>query len=107
MRWAAIRKPMAALRVGVGGERQDRRWGALVGLGAGWATITDFPAAVPAVLLALVTVWHAWPLGRRRALRVLTAMTVSALACAGVLMVYQYACFGSPFHIAYSSESTY
>ncbi len=34
-------------------------------------------------------------------------MTVCALACAGVLMAYQWACFGSPFHIAYSSESTY
>ena len=96
-----------ALRIGAGDEQQDRRWGALVGLGAGWATITDFPAAVPAVLLAIVTAWHAWPLGRRRALRILGVMTVSALACAGVLMVYQYACFGSPFHIAYSSESTY
>jgi uncharacterized membrane protein (GlpM family) len=32
---------------------------------------------------------------------------VSALACAAVLMAYQYACFGSPFHLAYSSEIGY
>jgi hypothetical protein len=34
-------------------------------------------------------------------------MTASALACAALLMVYQYACFGSPLHLAYSSEPGY
>jgi hypothetical protein len=33
-----------------------------------------------------------------------TALALGALACAAVLMAYQYACFGSPFHLAYSSE---
>lgn len=97
----------AAMRVGTDPPSRDARLGALVGLGAGWATISEFPAAVPAVLLAALTAYHAWPLGRARALRILGAMTLTALSCAGVLMVYQYACFGSPFHLAYSSESTY
>ena len=39
--------------------------------------------------------------------RVLGALDRGALACAAVLMAYQYACFGSPFHIAYSSEQGY
>jgi hypothetical protein len=81
--------------------------GATIGLGAGWATISEFPAAVPAVLLAGVATYLAWPLGRERAMRILGAMVVTALACAAVLMTYQYACFGSPFHLAYTSEPEY
>jgi len=96
-----------AFLVGARDDRRDLRHGALVGVCAGWATISEFPAAIPAVLIALVTVVHAWPLGRDRAVRIVGVMTVCALACAGVLMAYQWVCFGSPFHIAYSSESTY
>src|SRR5262249_53512219 len=44
---------------------------------------------------------------RARAVRILGALTLSALACAAVLMAYQYACFGSPFHVAYASEIGY
>jgi hypothetical protein len=69
--------------------------------------VSDFPAAVPAVLLAGLTAVNAWPLGRARAMRILAALTIGAVACAAVLMAYQYACFGSPFHIAYSSEQGY
>ncbi len=86
-------------------ESRDRRHGLLVGLGAGWATVSEFPAAVPAVLLAGWTLASAWPLGRRRAFRLVAAMTGGAVASAVVLMLYQWACFGSPFHLAYSSES--
>jgi hypothetical protein len=86
---------------------RDIRLGALVGFSAGWATVSEFPAAIPAVLLALLAAIHAWPLGRARAWRVLGALTASALACAAVLMAYQWACFGSPFHVAYASEIGY
>ena len=78
--------------------------GATVGLTAGWATVSEFPAAVPAVALALWTAASAVALGEKRARRILLSMTAGAVACAAVLMAYQYACFGSPFHLAYSSE---
>ena len=97
----------AAMRIGAAGPSRDIRLGAIVGFGAGWATVSEFPAAIPAVLLALLTAVNAWPLGRARALRVLGALTLSALVCAAVLMAYQYACFGSPFHLAYTSEIGY
>ena len=97
----------AAVRIGRADESADRRLGAIVGLGAGWATVSEFPAAVPAVLLAGLAVVHAWPLGRARAVRVLGALAGGALACAAVLMAFQYVCFGSPFHLAYSSEQGY
>ena len=83
---------------------RSTRDGVVVGACAGWATVSEFPAAVPAVLIALLTAANARRLGRAQAIRVVTAMAASALACAAVLMAYEYACFGSPFHLAYSSE---
>ena len=91
----------------VGGHHSDARQGAIVGLAAGWATVSDFPAAVPAALIAGLGALRAWPLGRPRATRVLGPLALGALSCAAVLMAYQYACFGSPFHLAYSSEQGY
>ena len=48
----------AALRIGRADESADRRLGAIVGLGAGWATVSEFPAVVPAALLAGLAVVH-------------------------------------------------
>lgn len=78
--------------------------GLAVGLAAGWATVSEFPAAVPAVILALWSGTRAVALGRARAVRIVGAMTGGALGCAALLMAYQYVCFGSPFHLAYASE---
>src|SRR5262249_23324296 len=83
----------------------DDVWlGIAVGAGGGWATVSEFPAAVPAALIAAFATLNAWRLGGHRAKRMIVAVVVSALACAACLMAYQYACFGSPFHIAYTSE---
>src|SRR5206468_6511717 len=82
----------AAMRIGTADASRDVRLGALAGFGAGWATVSEFPAAIPAILIALLTAVQAWRLGRARATRILAALTVSALACAGVLMAYQWAC---------------
>jgi hypothetical protein len=89
----------------VPGARRDRANGWVIGLGAGWATVSEFPAAVPAVLLAAWTLLNVRRLGPARAVRIVGTMTAGALLCALVLMAYQFACFGSPFHIAYSSEA--
>jgi MFS family permease len=86
---------------------RDWRDGVLAGLCAGWATVSEFPAAIPAALIALLTAVTAWNRRRERALATVGAMTIAALACAAALMTYQYVCFGSPFHIAYSSEEGY
>ena len=76
----------------------------VVGIAAGWATVSEFTAAIPAAVLAVYAAVNAWPLGRARALRSIGVLAAGATICAVVLMAYQYACFGSPFHIAYSSE---
>ncbi len=78
--------------------------GLAVGVGGGWATVSEFPAAVGAALIAALAARHAWRLGRDRFVRITAAIVVGALACAAILMAYQYACFGSPFHVAYTSE---
>jgi hypothetical protein len=80
------------------------RLAALAGVSAGWATIAEFPAAIPAAIIAVWAGARAWPLGRDAVSRVVGALAAGALACAAILMAYQYACFGSPFHLAYSSE---
>lgn len=77
----------------------------IVGVSAGWATVSEFPAAVPAVLLAGWVVLSTASQGMPRALRIAAWLSTGALAAAAVLMAYQYLCFGSPFHLAYSSES--
>jgi hypothetical protein len=89
------------------GPYGDVSLGLMIGACAGWATVSEFPAAVPAVLIAGLAAVHTWPLGRARAIRVLGALALAALASAAVLMAYQYFCFGSPFHLAYSSEEGY
>jgi hypothetical protein len=83
--------------------RSNLKLAAAAGVSAGWATVAEFPAVIPAVMIALWASWRAWPLGRK-GLRIVTALALGALACAAVLMAYQYVCFGSPFHLAYSSE---
>ena len=98
------RRGSSAAIAGATAPGSDWRTGATVGLAAGWATVSEFPAAVPAVMLALWTAATAVALGKERARPILLSMTVGAAACAVVLLAYQYACFGSPFHLAYSSE---
>lgn len=85
-------------------DKRDRGHGLIVGLGAGWATVSEFPAAVPAVMIALWVLSSALRLAMPRAKQIVGSMAVGATLCASVLMLYQYLCFGSPFHIAYSSE---
>jgi hypothetical protein len=81
--------------------------GGAVGFSAGWATITEFPGAIPAVLLALLAMVCVWPHGRRATAMTAVRLAAGALACAGLLMAYQYACFGSPFHVGDASEQAF
>jgi hypothetical protein len=73
-----------------------------VGLAAGWATVTEFPAAPAAVILALLVIAIAWPSGSERFTRVVTGVAVGALPCIIVLGVYNLLLFGSPFKLGYS-----
>jgi hypothetical protein len=92
----------AAIAVqGVHSLRRHFLLGAAVGLAAGWATVTEYPAAPAAVILALLVVAHAWR-SRRNVQHVLAGVSAGALVCVVILMSYQYRAFGSPFRIGYS-----
>jgi hypothetical protein len=78
--------------------------GGLVGLAAGWATVSEFTAALPAGLvvgLAAVHVWNRAPVRRARAL---VAVAAGASACGIVLLAHNIAAFDSPFELGYSHE---
>ena len=73
-----------------------------VGLAAGWATVTEFPAAPAAAIIALLVIAFAWPSGSGRLTRVATGVAVGALVCIIVLAVYNLLVFGSPFKFGYA-----
>lgn len=74
-----------------------------VGLSAGWAVVTEFPAAIVAVMLAIAVLVR---LPRTDTLGWLGAVGMLVLGALGpglVLATYNQLAFGSPFHLAYSS----
>ncbi len=92
-----------ALRLrGDGSHGGDLFSGLILGLTAGWATVTEYPSAPASAMvagLALALVWKSGPLRRWRVFGIFTA---EASLCLAALMAYQYAAFGSLFHPSYS-----
>jgi hypothetical protein len=73
----------------------------LVGATAGWAVVTEYPAAPAAAILAVLAIAHARCEGWERARRVGTGMIAAALAALLVLGAYNAAAFGSPVRVSY------
>jgi|HubBroStandDraft_6_1064221.scaffolds.fasta_scaffold00068_37 hypothetical protein len=73
-----------------------------VGLAAGWATVSEYPAAPAAVVLACFALSQAWPRGRAARLRTAAGVGAGALPCLIVLMLYLHAAFGSIFRPSYA-----
>jgi hypothetical protein len=86
-------------------HRRDLLLGATVGFLGGWATITEYPAAVPAAIIAVFALANVWPSGLGRCLRVAIAVAATALACVAVLLSYNTAAFGSPLALGYANEA--
>jgi hypothetical protein len=82
--------------------RRDFLWGVAVGLSAGWATVSEYPAAPASVILAVFALAQVWQGGWPRRWRTVAGISVGALACIAVLMVYQYRAFGSALHPSYA-----
>jgi hypothetical protein len=68
-----------------------------VGLCAGWAVVTELPAAPAAAILA------AFALARGRSLFTAVGVAAGAVSCAAVLLIYNSAAFGAPLHLGYQS----
>jgi hypothetical protein len=101
------------------GERTGRArltpaW--IIGLSGGWAVVTEFPAAIPAVFIGLLAIdarlkgshstgeRSASLSGERDLVPVIARIAVGVAIAAGPLLVYNTLAFGSPFHLGYSSE---
>lgn len=83
-------------------SRREFGGGLAVGLAAGWATVTEYPAAPPAVILAFFALRQIWDRGPSGRWRTAVGIATGAGFCLFVLMGYQYAAFGSPFQLGYS-----
>jgi len=70
-------------------------WAFAVGLSAGWATVTEYPAAPISALLAIFALIIAWPKGASVRWRVALGVGSGALICVCVLFGYLYAAFGA------------
>lgn len=92
----------SALKVSAGSNsRGDFLWGLAVGLAAGWATVTEYPAAPAAAILAVLALSQAWPRGGAARWRVASGVGLGAAICVIVLLSYLHAAFGT-FRPSYS-----
>ena len=78
--------------------------GFIVGVLAGWATVTEYPAAPASAMLALFALARVWDSGWPRRLRVAGGVAAGALLCVLALMLYLKAAFGSVWHTSYYYE---
>jgi len=96
----------AALKVGDSGSAVFW-WALAVGLAAGWATVTEYPAGPASALLALFAVGQAWGRGGKSRWLGVAGVALGAAICAGVLFWYLYAAFGAlrPSYSYYDATS--
>jgi hypothetical protein len=87
--------------------RGDFLWALAVGLAAGWATVTEYPAAPASAMLAWLALSQAWPRGVGARWRVAAGVGVGAGICVAVLLAYLHAAFGGfrPSYAYYDANS--
>ncbi|HSB74009.1 MAG TPA: hypothetical protein VLC12_00085 [Terriglobales bacterium] len=83
--------------------------GGAVGLLAGWAVVSEYPAAIPAAMIGVMALVYCWRSanGRRAFLYPGGALCLTAGLCLAVLLIYQKAAFGSPFRLGYEYVVNY
>jgi hypothetical protein len=81
--------------------RSDLFWALGVGTAAGWATVTEYPAAPASAMLALLALREVWGRGAAVRWRVMVGIGVGAGICVIVLLGYLHAAFGG-FRPSYS-----
>jgi len=75
-------------------------WAFWSGTSLGWATLVEFPAAIPTAMLMIFAFLQA----RRshRVFRCVGLIAIGGLPALGLLLAYHAAAFGSPFELGYS-----
>ena len=89
-----------AMKIG-NDSRCDFLWALGTGLAAGWATVTEYPAAPASAILAVLALTRAWPRGNAARWRVIAGVGIGAAICIAVLLGYLHAAFGG-FRPSYS-----
>ena len=79
----------------------DFGWALAVGLAAGWATVTEYPAAPASAILAFLALGQVWRRGNAARWRVIAGVGLGAAVCLVVLLSYLHEAFGS-FRPSYS-----
>jgi hypothetical protein len=90
-----------AAAVKISDTEQDFVWALAVGVAAGWATVTEYPAAPASAILALLALSQAWRRGIAARWRVAAGIGIGAGICVVVLLGYLHAAFGG-FRPSYS-----
>jgi hypothetical protein len=87
--------------------RGDFLWALAVGLAAGWATVTEYPAAPASAMLAFLALSQAWCRGSGVRWRVVAGVGLGGGICVIVLLGYLYAAFGTfrPSYFYYDPNS--
>ncbi|HLV86944.1 MAG TPA: hypothetical protein VKV39_08220 [Candidatus Sulfotelmatobacter sp.] len=86
----------AGIRIGSGAsQRSDFFWALCLGLAAGWATVTEYPAAPASTILAFFALSRAWSHGSGTRWTVIVGVSLGAGICLIVLLGYLYLAFGS------------
>ena len=81
-------------------------WGAaLSGFLAGYAIITEYPAAIIVAVLGMYILWVLWKEGRLLRAKALMALIGGALPPLVLLAIYNYSVFGSALAVAYMHEN--
>ncbi len=80
------------------------RLGWIVGLAGGWAVVTEFQAAIPAIFIGLLAIDARPKLSRSPAIDVIVRIAAGVALAAAPLLIYNALAFGSPFHLGYASE---
>jgi hypothetical protein len=99
---------VGSLRIGDALTRpHTTRIALIVGLAAGWAVVTEYPASIPAGVLVLYAVWLRWKREPSSFARACVTMGVGLAFGAVVLLGYNWLAFGKPLYIGYTSEEGY
>jgi hypothetical protein len=93
--WAALELRDATSKAGIFAASL------LVGILAGWATVSEYPAAPASAILGVFALAVMWGKGKR-VIAAATGILLGAGFCIAVLMIYQYLAFGSALRPSYS-----
>jgi len=94
-----------AASVALDGEHAHRsRLAWVVGLAGGWAVVSEFPAAVPMLLISALAAITTFRSHRSDTGAVIGRIVAGGAIASLFLLGYNALAFGSPFHLGYASE---